>query len=116
MSDNLDSALRAEALEGFFRSWVGTAVFCRSCGGVLDYRDAVLAGATIVCGTCYDKFRARFVEMHGEAEVARAERERAATADFVDGRTFDGGKYAAKRNRKNPRQRARFYRGSAGID
>lgn len=104
MSDNLDSALRAEATEGFFRSWVGMTVFCRSCGGVLDYRDAVLAGDNIVCGTCYDRMRAVFVSRHGEAEVARAERERAATADFVDGRTFDGGKYAAKRAARRRRQ------------
>ena len=103
-SDVLDAGIRAEALRGCFRSWVGVAVFCRSCGDVLDYRDAVLAGNTIVCGSCYDRFRAAFVAKHGEAEVSQAERDRAVAADFVDGRTFDDGKYAAKRAARRRRQ------------
>lgn len=91
-ADDLWPEFRRHVAVNLLKWAAGQTMFCPLCEVVLDYRRAVLFQSRTVCGPCFDKIRARVVEVQGEPATAARLAELAAELDYVDGRQLCKGR------------------------
>lgn len=86
VTSQTENTLKATIDKRLLRHAVGHAIFCPSCGEILDYRRAVLATGPAVSATLCVKCWDRTVErLKGRGMTAE---QIASKIDVIDGRTF----------------------------